>query len=76
MAQVIPLTADPRQSFRTILAGQNVRVTCWWQPLDQHWYMSILRLDRTAIITGVRLVPQGYPIRSLVASDFTGDLIV
>jgi len=76
MAQVIPLQAAPRQSFRTILSGQNVRIDAWYQPLDGYWYMSLLRLDRTSIINGVRLVPKGYPIRSLIVKDFTGDLIV
>ncbi|MDE2848200.1 MAG: hypothetical protein OXO51_15975 [Gemmatimonadota bacterium] len=76
MAQVIPLSNAPRQTFRTILDGQNVRMTAWYQPLDEHWYLSILRLDRTPIISSVRLVPMGYPIRALIVADFTGDLIV
>ncbi len=75
MAQEIPLSAAPRQTMRTILGSQNVRITAWYQPIDEQWYMTLSRLDRTDIITGVRLAEGIVPIRSLV-SDFRGDLFV
>lgn len=75
--QQVPLFRAARESFRTILDGQSVRVTKWYQPTDQSWYMSLNDVDevRTPIATGIRLVEHGVP---LAAQDlkFRGQLLV
>lgn len=77
MAQLIPLTTDARQTFRTILGDQSVRVTAWWQPLDEHWYVSIVRTDGSRVIDGARLVEGGRPLRGQVPDvPWEGELYV
>ena len=75
MAQQIALTADARQTFRTMIGTQGVRVTAWWQPLDEAWYLSLAWLDRRPIVTGVRLTEGGRPLRGFV-TDFVGQVHV
>ena len=75
MAQQIVLTDDRRQTFTTELHGQSVRVTAWWQPDDESWYISLAWLDGRPIISGTRLVSGGQPHRHLV-TDFAGGLFV
>ena len=75
MAQQVILTDDARQTFRTVLDGQSVRVTVWWQPDDESWYISLAWLDRRPIVSGVRLVSGGFPLRR-VETDFLGELYV
>ena len=75
MAQQIVLTDDRRQTFTTELHGQSVRVTAWWQPDDEAWYVSLSWLNRVPIISGARLVSDGRPLRGLV-TDFAGELVV
>ena len=75
MAQQIALTADARQTFRTMVGAQGVRVTAWWQPLDEAWYLSLAWLDRRPIVTGVRLTEGGRPLRGFV-TDFVGQVHV
>ena len=75
MPQQIILTDDARQSFRTIVGGQGVRITAWWNVVDGRWYLTLSRLDRTVIAAGLRLVEGGRPLRG-VMTDFAGELIV
>lgn len=75
MAQLIALTDDARQTFRTILGGQNVRVRAWWQPLDENWYISLSNLDGTPIITGLRLDEAARPVDGHLL-DFKGGLLI
>ena len=75
MAQLIALTDDAHQTFRTILGAQPVRVTAIWNPSDEYWYVSLANVDRTAIVTGRRLVEAGRPLRGRVL-DFEGELYV
>ena len=73
--QQIPLSNDARQTFRTILGSQNVRITAWWQPMDYHWYLTLGWLDGRGIIAGIRLVEGGRPLDGII-SDFEGTLRV
>ena len=77
MAQRIPLTTRARETFRTILDGQPVRITVWWQPLDASWYMSLTKatIAREPIVTGVRLLGQGVPLAGQ-ALNFKGQFYV
>ena len=75
MAQVIEVGDSVRETFRTILGGQNVRLTLWWQPFDAHWYLSLAWLDRRAIVSGVRLVENATPLLD-VQGSFQGQLFV
>ena len=73
--QQIRLTDDVRQTFRTVLGGQSVRVKAWWQPLDLHWYLSLMWTDGRGIVAGVRLVEGGKPLAGHVL-EFSGMLAV
>ncbi len=75
MAQVVPLTDDARQTFRTSLGAQSVRLTLWWQPFDRAWYLSASFLDGTNIINGVRLVEKGRPLDD-VLTTFEGAFFI
>ena len=70
----IPITSDPRQRFRTTLAGQAVTLQVWWQPSDKAWYLSLFQGD-TPIVVSVRLVEDGATLLGLV-TDFAGQLQV
>ena len=76
MAQLIALSDDARQSFRVILGAQGVRVRAYWQPLDENWYLSLSNLDRTPIISGVRLDEAARPLDGQLLTDFKGALLV
>lgn len=73
MAQAIPLTHDARQTFRSILGGQSVRLTVWWQPLTGGWYVSLRFTDGRPIAAGLRLCAGALPLRGYV-TDFAGGL--
>jgi len=60
MSSLIRLTDDARQTFRTSLGGQSVRLTVWWQPSDERWYLSV-----DGIASGTRLVEGGWPLLGL-----------
>ena len=82
MAQQIPLTPPSRggvrETFRTILGGQNIRFSRWYQPLDQNWYMSLRLSDvaRTPIATGRRLLGRTVPLAGQVIPKFQGQFYV
>lgn len=75
MAQLIPLTGDARQEFRTILGGTPVEVVAWWQPSDRHWYISVASASGERIASGLRLVGDGQPLRDIL-STLDGGLYV
>ena len=75
MPQLIPLTDDARQTFRTLLGGQSVRIRAWWQPSDEHWYLTLAWTDGRIIVAGVRLVEGGQPLAGHVL-EFSGRLDV
>ena len=75
MAQGIPLTDDPRQTFRTTLGDQPVALFVWWQPSDESWFVSLEYQDGRTIVSGVRLVEAGVPLRGFV-TDFEGQFLV
>ena len=71
----VPVSSDVRQTFDTVLAGQLVRFSVWWQPLDGHWYLSLAWQTDVRIISGVRMVT-GVNLLSGLVSDFVGSLVV
>lgn len=75
MARQILLSDDPRQTFRTILGGQSVRVRAWWQPFDSAWYLTLQFTDGRGICSGVRLVEGGRPLDDDIG-DFVGGIAV
>lgn len=68
MAQVIALTDDARQTFRTVLDGQSIRITAWWQPSTEAWYATLQFVGGDYIASGLRLTA-----RSLILEDFVSD---
>ena len=75
MADQIPLTDDAAQTFRVNLGGQAVRLTVWWSPTTEGWYVSLAWQDRRSIIRGARLTDGGLPLDGIV-TDFVGGLYV
>ena len=74
--QCVPLSGAARETFRTILGGQTVRVRVWWQPMTEGWYVSISTLDQRPIVSSLRLSEGGNPMRGLVPEGFIGELVV
>ena len=74
--QTVALTTAARQTFRTILGGQSVRVNAFWQPLNRSWNVGLIALDGTPIVASMRLSPGSTPLRGLVVKDFVGELFV
>lgn len=60
MSSVVQLTNDARQTFTTRLSGRTLRLSAWWQPSDEHWYLSV-----SGIVSGVRLVEEGLPLAGI-----------
>ena len=66
--QVIPITADARQSFIVRLGAQDCRVAVWWQPSDQNWYLTLESPPSNALTTGRRIAPDAVAYRGEVFS--------
>jgi len=60
MTAIVRLTTNARQTFTTRLAGKTFRLSVWWQPSDEHWYLSV-----EGAAEGVRLVEAGMPLAGL-----------
>ena len=73
MALQIPLLDIPRQSLNVRLAGQEVKLTVWYQPYDNAWYASLESPPATPIVTSRRLVSGGSLLSGL-AVEFAGDI--
>lgn len=70
----VPLSNDARQTISTALDGQMVDMDIWWQPSDQHWYISMLfQNENEAIIAGRRMLHE-IDVLAGVASRFSGTL--
>ena len=72
--QVIPITNTYRQSFKTSLGGQNVKLTFWYQAIGSGWFCSMEYPVGTPIFSGKR-VNSGSPLLQSVFSDFEGDIV-
>ena len=73
--QNIDISNDVRQTLDTVLAEQLVRFDVWWQPFDEHWYLSLSWQTGVRVISGVRLVT-GADLLTGIVSDFSGSLRV
>ena len=71
--QSVLLTTAPRQTFDTVLDGQTVTMTVWWQPLDGSWYLSVTDATGAKVASGRRMA---VGVRLIRAAGFTGDLAV
>lgn len=60
MSSVVRMTNDARQTFTTRLDGRALRVSAWWQPSDERWYLSV-----EDVVEGARLVEEGLPLAGL-----------
>lgn len=70
----VPVSNDARQTISTALDGQMVDMDIWWQPSDEHWYISVLfQNENTAIIAGRRMLHE-IDVLAGVASRFSGTL--
>lgn len=73
MATALPLIQTPRQAFATVVGGQDIRVTLWYQPRDKSWYASIEFPVGAPLISGRRVVLDG-PLIGARPSSFAGDI--
>ena len=73
MAQALPLANIPAQSFETVLAGQHITMTVWWQPgpVDGNWYFSLALQSGEYSIRSRRIVP-GCDLLAGLSPGFTG----
>ena len=72
--QIIPLTNDYAQSFRTILNNQEVDIRVWYQDIGNGWFFSMAFSTGVKIVSGYR-INNGSPILKSVLSDFSGEII-
>lgn len=72
--QIIPITNDAQQVFTTVLNGQAVRISAWFQTIGNGWYLSVDMIDGTPIIEGTRVNSQSPVFHGLV-TEFLGDII-
>lgn len=72
--QIIPVIQSFNQSFQTLLNGQDVKFTIWYQDIGEGWFCSIEFADGTKIISGARL-NSGSPLLQSTVSDFEGDIV-
>ena len=73
--QNLAVTTDIRQTFDTVLDGQLVRLTVWWQPFDSHWYLSLEWQTGEKIASSRRLI-EGQDALAGVVTPFRGSLVV
>jgi len=72
--QILPLTNDFSQVFRTILANQEVDIRIWYQDIGDGWFFSMQSSTGIKIVSGYR-INNGSPILKSISSDFIGDII-
>ena len=72
--QFVPLVTADRQTLRTVLGGQTVDLTVWYQPLSEGWYLTLAR-DARALAVGRQLTPWTLVLR-IDPRLLDGDLIV
>ncbi len=53
---IIPLTADPGQSFRLDLEGNEYNIRVYYNARKVGWFIDISSADNVAVILGVALV--------------------
>ena len=67
--QIIPVTNDASQVFRTTIGGQSVRVRLAWSDAAEAWFFSMDGFANGA------LVHSGVPLMRSILTDFVGDVI-
>lgn len=72
--QILPLTNDFSQVFRTVLDNQEVDIRIWYQDIGAGWFLSMQFSTGIKIVSGYR-INNGSPILKSISSDFIGDLI-
>jgi len=68
VAQIIPVTNDAAQSFRTVLGGQTVRIRLVWSDALERWTLEVVGILRAST------VHSGLPIFSNVLTSFVGEI--
>lgn len=69
--QTIPVTNDARQTFTTVLDGQEVRILLWYADA---WYISLSYVGGVDIVNGARL-NCSTPLMQSILTPFIGDII-
>ena len=72
--QVVPITNDARQTFTTIVNGQLLKVTAWYQTVGAGWFVTLEMPDSEVLVQGARLNSQTPVLYGLV-NGFNGDLV-
>jgi hypothetical protein len=72
--QILPLTNDFAQVFRTVLNNQQVDVRIWFQDIGEGWFFSMEFSTGVEIVSGYR-INTGSPILKSISSDFIGEII-
>ena len=72
--QILPLTNDFAQVFRSVLNNQEVDIRVWYQDIGEGWFFSMQFSTGVKIVSGYR-INNGSPILKSISSDFIGDII-
>ena len=70
----IPLLNVPRQQLTTALNGQEVGLHVWFQPTDEHWYLTLEFPVGTPIISGKRIVLDSGLLSTTPHIGFQGEI--
>lgn len=68
----IPLIDSPRQTATIVLGGQSVRLTVWWQPVSEAWYLSVVDFSGSPIALGRQVTAR---VRLVRSPAFAGDIV-
>jgi hypothetical protein len=69
MALVLPLdSVDPHYTVTVKLEGVRYRLGMDWNEREGSWYLSVAQEDDTAIVSGLRVVPD-WPLLRRVADS-------
>ena len=72
--QILPLTNDYSQVFRTVLNRQEVDIRVLYQDIGEGWFFSMQFSTGIKIVSGYRINNES-PILKSISSDFIGDII-
>lgn len=72
--QILPLTNDYAQIFKTVLNDQSVDIRIWYQDIGGGWFFSMSFSTGEGVVSGFR-INTGSLILKSISSNFLGDFI-
>lgn len=72
--QILPLTNDFAQVFKTVLSNQTVDIRIWYQDIGDGWFFNMQFSTGEKIVSGYR-INTGSPILKSISSNFIGEIL-